>query len=882
MAQTNLSMLATQSPVFVGDDVSVTIQVEPTMLPTTLVEGHLSFGSSYLKVKTSEMGEFVPDISYTVNSDLTTFGDPVFDNSTGQIVYSAAVEPPGLGQPFSLLTIHFTAVAPGEANIDFVAGTNVVPDAVGTTTGTSISVLNTAPVISAIGDLTIAEAQVGASVPISITDADGDNLTVSVSSVSEEPEALQSTNATPQVDPFPTTAEGFLSETNVSMGPGTYASDLVFNPVFGDGGGADGDGSGTYTITVSVDDEDGNTVVETFTLTVNDAAQPIASNAVTRIEAESFDNQGGDGLGNDDGIGVEVNQSGVTNIGFTNNGDFAEYLVDVEAGTYTLDLKVAKNGSGTNPNVKMDINSGDASIVVLGTGGWQNYETVSAQITFLTTGEQILRFDWSGPGFLFNMDYFDVIPTDDTPPVITLNGDNPLAWFLGEPYVDPGATATDNVDGEFDLTGDDIDDSGVDVNTLGEYSVFYDVSDNAGNDAAQVVRTVNIVEMPVAPGPLDCDVAGGSTILYRINAGNPATVTPSGMNEEPWVSDANLPFRTGGNSTFGPANFTAVLDNVPADKVEGNGQSVFDQERFDNTGNGMQYALPVEQGAELKVSLLLMEGFFQNDDAREFDVMIEGVTPAEFDGLNPHKDAGGRYIGYVREYTLNAGDDILNIDFIPVKENPAIRGIQVCEVTASTLDNEKPVITLNGSSEITIPQDPLGTYVDEGATVTDNVDQGLEATPTGTVDPTTIGQYFVTYNATDAAENEADPVTRTINVTDQTAPELTLNGPALITLIVGDTYTELSASATDNVDLAVAVSIGGDVVDTDMVGTYVVTYNATDVAGNAAEQLTRTVQIEAPIVALECPDGTEVLYRIDAGGDGEASGDSEIAWGEDT
>ena len=38
---------------------------------------------------------------------------------------------------------------------------------------------------------------------------------------------------------------------------------------------------------------------------------------------------------------------------------------------------------------------------------------------------------------------------DTTPPVITLNGDSPMLLDEGEPYVEPGATAEDDVDGLF-------------------------------------------------------------------------------------------------------------------------------------------------------------------------------------------------------------------------------------------------------------------------------------------------------------------------------------------------------------------------------------------------------------------------------------------------
>lgn len=78
---------------------------------------------------------------------------------------------------------------------------------------------------------------------------------------------------------------------------------------------------------------------------------------------------------------------------------------------------------------------------------------------------------------------------DQTIPVITLVGDNPLAWTLEDPWVDPGATAEDDVDGT--ITDDIVvDDSELDVDTAGTYEVHYDVSDAAGNAATRVTRSV--------------------------------------------------------------------------------------------------------------------------------------------------------------------------------------------------------------------------------------------------------------------------------------------------------------------------------------------------------------------------------------------------------
>jgi hypothetical protein len=78
---------------------------------------------------------------------------------------------------------------------------------------------------------------------------------------------------------------------------------------------------------------------------------------------------------------------------------------------------------------------------------------------------------------------------DTTPPVISLTGDNPQIIAVGEAYVELGATASDNRDGDLSASIV-IDASGVDSSMPGEYAVTYDVSDTSGNAAATVTRTV--------------------------------------------------------------------------------------------------------------------------------------------------------------------------------------------------------------------------------------------------------------------------------------------------------------------------------------------------------------------------------------------------------
>jgi len=80
---------------------------------------------------------------------------------------------------------------------------------------------------------------------------------------------------------------------------------------------------------------------------------------------------------------------------------------------------------------------------------------------------------------------------DLTAPVITLLGSSPVTIYISETYLDAGATASDNVDG--DLTADIVIDNAVNNQSAGEYLVTYNVTDANGNPALTVTRTVQVL-----------------------------------------------------------------------------------------------------------------------------------------------------------------------------------------------------------------------------------------------------------------------------------------------------------------------------------------------------------------------------------------------------
>jgi hypothetical protein len=168
-------------------------------------------------------------------------------------------------------------------------------------------------------------------------------------------------------------------------------------------------------------------------------------------------------------------------------------------------------------------------------------------------------------------------------------------------------------------------------------------------------------------------------------------------------------------------------------------------------------------------------------------------------------------------------------------------------ITSGAADTTAPVITLTGSATINL--NVGDSFTDAGATATDNVDGNLTSSivVTGSVNTAAVGTYTLNYNVSDAAGNAATQVSRTVNVSDGTAPVITLTGSATINLTVGDSFTDPGATATDNVDgnLTSSIVVTGSV-NTGAAGTYTLNYNVSDAAGNAATQVLRTVIVTAP------------------------------------
>ncbi|MCJ7592001.1 MAG: DUF5011 domain-containing protein, partial [Woeseiaceae bacterium] len=79
---------------------------------------------------------------------------------------------------------------------------------------------------------------------------------------------------------------------------------------------------------------------------------------------------------------------------------------------------------------------------------------------------------------------------------------------------------------------------------------------------------------------------------------------------------------------------------------------------------------------------------------------------------------------------------------------------------------------------------------------------------------------------------------------DAVVPVLTLRGAASVDVPSGSVYTDAGATAADNIDgnISTSIVVTGSV-NTAVVGSYTVTYNVTDRAGNKATPITRSVKV---------------------------------------
>ncbi len=218
----------------------------------------------------------------------------------------------------------------------------------------------------------------------------------------------------------------------------TWSSDNPAVAAVSDAGLVTAIAAGTSVVTVTTVDG-GFTAVSTVDVapdysgiaTYGNGGQPgsgepwlVSNTGLLRIEAENY-NQGGEGIAYHDndnnnsggnyrtseGVDVEstTDLGGGYNVGWISSGEWLEYSINVPtSGAYNIHLRLARSYTGSSsisvrfgPDSQALANK-TGTISVPGTGGWQNWTTVTATNVSLDAGTQIMRVYMDGSGFNLN------------------------------------------------------------------------------------------------------------------------------------------------------------------------------------------------------------------------------------------------------------------------------------------------------------------------------------------------------------------------------------------------------------------------------------------------------------------------------------------------
>ena len=235
-------------------------------------------------------------------------------------------------------------------------------------------------------------------------------------------------------------------------------------------------------------------------------------------------------------------------------------------------------------------------------------------------------------------------------------------------------------------------------------------------------------------------------------------------------------------------------------------------------------------------------------------------------------DVGAQYVLNFDVKTNGSSSLEVTIDGVPGSQIFSSAGAFTSYSTSFTATSSATTIRLGAD----------GAYNYWGNSVfLDNVSVDGEVSSSASFTTTTLptGSYTYTLTVTDAfGETDSDDVTVTV-AADVIAPTLTLNGDNPASVLINNPYSDGGASAytaEDNCDVDVQVDVSGTV-DTGTLGSYTITYTATDDAGNTT-QATRTVEVlNTPPVAdagsdqlVEC-----VIESTDIDLDGSASSDAD-------
>ncbi|MCJ8322000.1 MAG: DUF5011 domain-containing protein, partial [Colwellia sp.] len=623
---------------------------------------------------------------------------------------------------------------------------------------------------------------------------------------------------------------------------------------------------GETTVTFYATDGSGNEATTQSTVTITDQSQPeitlLGNFAMTINYGEVYNEPGFSALDNVDG---ELTQSVVV----TGN------VISTLLGLYTLNYNLADSAGNnaaqltrqitvvdiTAPIISVPSNIVIAALNADGTAIIDNEiaaflasatasDNVDGPLTVihnatgvLALGINTITFSATDNAGNTATAQTQITIVDQSKPVITLIGNTSITLSLGEDYNELGFTALDNVDGV--LTQSVIVTGYVNNDLSGLYTLNYNLTDTAGNYAAQLTRQITVVDItaPIISAPTDIVIAAlnaeGTPIIDNEIAAFLTAATASDIVDGPLTVRHNAPdvlalgmhtitfsaTDNAGNTTTAQAKITIVDQSKPVISLIG------------NTSITLSFG---ELYSELGFTAI------DNVDGNLTDtVIVEGT-------IDSYKIGTYTLTYRVTDATNNISTEVTRQITVQDADAPVV-----------TAPNNIIIAAINADG-VSIDVDIINDFL-LFATAIDNADSEMKVT-NDSPEIFPIGVTVVTFSATDSSSNTGT-AQAIVTVSDQSAPIIILEGETSITLSINALYIEPGFSVLDNVDgdLSEAVIIEG-IIDHSTVGTYTLTYSVTDAAENMSIEVTRQITVQDATAPVVTAPNNIIIAATDADG----------------
>ena len=545
---------------------------------------------------------------------------------------------------------------------------------------------------------------------------------------------------------------------------------------------------------------------------------------------------------------------------------------------------------------------------------WESYITIEGiDLSFVTDslivdatkvnlnelGEYVVSFSYNISEHEIATGSFKVTVSDLIGPVINLEGDDEIYIYVNQSFDDPGYSIIDNFD--LSIINENISiNSNLDITTPGTYLITYQAIDISGNSSELVTRTIHVLSNDAPQlnliGSDDITIEVGSIyeelgisiiddhdldlvfqIVGEVNTsviddyqleyvvvdsqGNQTTI-----NRMVHVVDTEAPIITllGDTSViiyeteefvdpgYEISDNYDILFNVEQISVHSNlilntpGNYLITYQVTDSSGN--QSVLISREITILSDQLPTITLLGLHEMTVEYD--SEFIEPGYF--VTDDRDDYLLFLdGSVDTKVL--GDYILRYEILDSQGNRF-----VVERLVHVVDTTYPMIFLVGDKDYVMYVGE--TYIEPGIVAYDNYDGDYELEDisiTSNLNSETPGSYYIIYYVTDSNGNYSETLVRNIEVLEDFAPVITLNGESEIYLDIGTPYVEDGASAFDERDGITEVNITGSV-DHNTLGTYPITYSSVDNYGHITEiiRYVYVVDTVSPVITL---NGDEII-----------------------